>query len=54
MFKNLRYGINSECDVNIEKITIKKELADLAATYYLPACGRIIIEPTPIICPEPS
>ena len=54
MFKNLKYGINSECDVNIEKITIKKELADLAATYYLPACGQITVEPTPIICPEPS
>jgi hypothetical protein len=54
MFKNLKYGINSECDINTEKILIKKELADLAATYYTPACGQITAEPTPIICPEPS
>jgi len=54
LFKNLKYGINSECDINTEKILIKKELADLAATLYLPACGVITPEPVPIICPEPS
>ena len=54
LFKNLKYGINSECDINTEKILIKKELADLAATYYLPACGAITPAPEPIICPEPS
>jgi hypothetical protein len=54
MFKNLKYGINSECDINTEKILIKKELADLAATYYTPACGEITPAPEPIICPDPS
>ena len=54
LFKNLKYGINSECDIDTEKTLIKKELADLAATLYLPACGAITPEPVPIICPEPS
>jgi hypothetical protein len=51
---NIRYGINSACDVNIERITIKKEIEDLEALRQLPACGQIPVEPTPIICAEPE
>lgn len=54
LFKNLRYGINSQCDtVSLEKTWIKKQLSDLAVINDPTAC--VITTPVvPVICPEPS
>jgi len=54
LFKNLKYGINSECNtVNLDSIWIKKQLSDLAVINDPTACT--IVTPTPpVICPEPS
>lgn len=53
IFKQIRYGIASNCEVDADKILLKKELSDLAVLYDPTAC--IIEKPvTPIVCPEPS
>lgn len=54
LFKQLKYGIDSQCDnVNLERLWIKKNLSDLAVINDPTAC--IITTPvTPVICPEPS
>lgn len=54
LFKNLKYGINSQCDtVNLDRIWIKKQLSDLATINDTTACV-ITTPPTPVICPEPT
>ena len=54
LFKNLKYGINSQCDtVNLENLWIKKQLSDLAVINDPTAC-TITTPVTPVICPEPS
>ena len=54
LFKNLKYGINSQCDtVSLEKVWIKKQLSDLATINDTTACV-ITTPPTPVICPEPT
>jgi hypothetical protein len=53
IFKQIRYGIASNCEVDEHKILLKKELSDLATLYDPTAC--IITTPvTPVICPEPT
>ena len=54
LFKQLKYGISSQCDnVNLERLWIKKNLSDLAVINDPTAC--VITTPvTPVICPEPS
>jgi hypothetical protein len=50
LFKNLRYGINDQCDtIDINKITIKKELSDYAAIYDATACVNAA-PTTPNVC----
>ena len=54
LFKNLKYGINSQCDtVNLDKVWIKKQLSDLAVINDPTACV-ITTPPVTVICPEPS
>jgi hypothetical protein len=54
LFKNLKYGINSQCDtVNLEKVWIKKQLSDLAVINDPTSCV-IVKEPVTVICPEPQ
>lgn len=53
IFKQLRYGIASNCEVDDHKILLKKELNDLAAIYDATACV-ITTPPVAVICPEPS
>ena len=54
LFKNLKYGINSQCDtVNLDNIWIKKQLSNLAVINDPTAC--VITTPvTPVVCPEPE
>lgn len=53
IFKQMRYGIASNCEVDEHKILLKKELSDLATLYDPTAC--IITTPvTPVVCPEPE
>jgi hypothetical protein len=54
LFKNLKYGVNSQCDtVNLDKVWIKKQLSDLAIINDPTAC--VITTPVAsVICPEPS
>ena len=54
LFKQLKYGISSQCDnVDLDKRWIKKNLSDLAVINDPTAC--VITTPvTPVICPEPS
>jgi hypothetical protein len=54
LFKNLKYGINSQCDtVNLDRVWIKKQLSDLAVINDPTACV-ITTPPVTVICPEPS
>ena len=54
LFKNLKYGVNSQCDtVDLNKIWIKKQLSNLAVINDPTAC-TITPAPEPIICPDPS
>ena len=54
LFKNLKYGINSQCDtVNLDRVWIKKQLSDLAVMNDPTACV-ITTPPVTVICPEPS
>lgn len=54
LFKQLKYGIDSQCDnVNLERLWIRKNLSDLAMINDPTAC--IITTPVkPVVCPEPS
>jgi hypothetical protein len=54
LFKQLKYGIDSQCDnVNLERLWIRKNLSDLAVINDPTAC--IITTPVvSVICPEPS
>ena len=52
IFRQIRYGIAVNCEVNEDRILIKKELNDLAAIYDATACISTT-PPVPIICPEP-
>lgn len=54
LFKNLKYGINSQCDtVSLEKVWIKKQLSDLAVMNNPTSCV-IVKEPVTVICEEPQ
>ena len=53
IFRQIRYGIAVNCEVNEDRILIKKELNDLAAIYDATACV-ITTTPVAVICPEPS
>lgn len=53
IFRQIRYGIAVNCEVNEDRILIKKELNDLAAIYDATACV-ITTPPIAVICPEPS
>lgn len=53
IFKQIRYGIASNCEVDEHKILLKKELSDLATLYDPTACV-ITPRPVPVVCPEPS
>ena len=53
IFKQIRYGIASNCEVDESKILLKKELSDLATLYDPTAC-TITTPVTPVICPEPT
>jgi hypothetical protein len=53
IFRQIRYGIAVNCEVNEDRILIKKELNDLAAIYDATACV-ITTPPVAVICPEPS
>jgi hypothetical protein len=52
IFRQIRYGIAVNCEVNEDRILIKKELNDLAAIYDATACV-ITTPPVAVICPEP-
>lgn len=54
LFKNLKYGVNSQCDtVDINSVWIKKQLSNLAVINDPTAC--VITTPvTPVVCPEPT
>jgi hypothetical protein len=52
IFRQIRYGIASNCVVDEHRILIKKELSDLATLYDPTACV-ITTPPVPIVCPEP-
>lgn len=53
IFKKLKYGIASDCEVDESKILLKKQLSDLATLYDPTAC--VITTPvTPVVCPEPE
>jgi len=53
IFRQIRYGIAVNCEVNEDRILIKKELNDLSAIYDATACV-ITTPPVAVICPEPS
>jgi hypothetical protein len=54
LFKQLKYGINNQCDgVNLERLWIRKNLSDLAMINDPTAC-TITTPVVPVICPEPS
>lgn len=53
IFKQIRYGIASNCEVDEHKILLKKELSDLATLYDPTAC--VITTPVKsVVCPEPE
>ena len=53
IFRQIRYGVASNCEVDEHKILLKKELSDLATLYDPTACV-ITTPPVPVVCPEPS
>lgn len=53
IFKQIRYGIASNCEVDEHKILLKKELSDLATLYDPTACV-ITTPPAPVVCAEPE
>lgn len=53
IFKQIRYGIASNCEVDESKILLKKQLSDLATLYDPTACV-ITTPPIPVVCAEPE
>jgi hypothetical protein len=53
IFRQIRYGIASNCEVDEHKILLKKELSDLATLYDPTACV-ITTPPARVVCPEPE